>query len=158
MAPEGTDLAAAVGLCVDRVWEEEMGLSCGALPFFASIQQEAATLELLFPIIISCSSASTDKFSSHLIRCLSTSTATSSPARRINFHHIHCLSTVSATSSSPARRTANYKPTIWDDSYIQSLPIDFMKSKEEMFRNQFNCPMMVLLIVEHTKESNRYNI
>ncbi|KAH0449676.1 hypothetical protein IEQ34_020368 [Dendrobium chrysotoxum] len=73
MAPEGTDLAAAVGLCVDRVWEEEMGLSCG---------------------------------------------------------------------------------DVNDDNNISY----FVKSKEEMFRNQFNCPMMVLLIVEHTKESNRYNI
>ncbi|XP_020590622.1 terpene synthase 10-like [Phalaenopsis equestris] len=46
-----------------------------------------------------------------------------------DFHPICCLSTANAVSSTPARRTANYQPTIWDDNYIQSLPIDFMEEK-----------------------------
>ncbi|XP_020590464.1 alpha-terpineol synthase, chloroplastic-like [Phalaenopsis equestris] len=52
------------------------------------------------------------------------------------FHPICCLSAaVAATSSSwtptptPTRRTANYQPTIWADSYIQSLPIEFKEEK-----------------------------
>ena len=41
-----------------------------------------------------------------------------------------CVSTASAaSSSSSARRTTNYRPSIWDDSYIQSLPIDFKEEK-----------------------------
>ncbi|PKU85555.1 terpene synthase 10-like [Dendrobium catenatum] len=87
----------------------------------------------------------------HPIRDLSTATATSSSARRINFHHIHCLSTASTTSSSPAvRRTANYKPTIWDDSYIQSLQIDFMEEKYMYRREKLMEEVRFLINQQHS--------
>ncbi|KAH0450667.1 hypothetical protein IEQ34_021359 [Dendrobium chrysotoxum] len=60
---------------------------------------------------------------------LSSSPSPSSPVFQkitVKFQPVSCLSTATTTSSSPDRRTANFKPTIWDDSYIQSLPIDFM--------------------------------
>ncbi|KAI0493040.1 hypothetical protein KFK09_027316 [Dendrobium nobile] len=86
----------------------------------------------------------------HLIRNLSTATATSSPARRINFHHIRCLSHASSSSPSLARRTANYKPTIWDDSYIQSLPIEFMEEKYIYQREKLMEEVRFLINQQHS--------
>ncbi|KAI0493038.1 hypothetical protein KFK09_027314 [Dendrobium nobile] len=86
----------------------------------------------------------------HPIHYLSPATATSSSARRINFHHIHCVSIASATSSSLARRTANYKPTIWADSYIQSLPIDFMEEKYMYRREKLMEEVRFLINQQHS--------
>ncbi|PKU67752.1 Alpha-terpineol synthase, chloroplastic [Dendrobium catenatum] len=66
----------------------------------------------------------------------------------INFHPISCISTATATSS-PARRTANYKPTIWDDSYIQSLPIEFMEEKYIDQRENFMEEVRYLINQQH---------
>nr|ASF57704.1 geraniol synthase 1 [Caladenia plicata] len=52
---------------------------------------------------------------------------------------ITCLSNSGVretSSSSPARRTANFQPTIWDDNHIQSLPIDFMEDKYVKLREK----------------------
>nr|QIN90834.1 terpenoid synthase [Oncidium hybrid cultivar] len=53
-----------------------------------------------------------------------------------NFHPIRCLQIAAQISSSPPRRTAYYQPTIWNDDYIQSLPIDFMDEKYVYERNK----------------------
>ncbi|KAL0906968.1 hypothetical protein M5K25_025503 [Dendrobium thyrsiflorum] len=70
---------------------------------------------------------------------LSSSPSPSSPVFQqitVKFQPKSCLPTATTISSSPTRRTANFKPTIWDDSYIQSLPIDFTEEKYIHQRNK----------------------
>ncbi|PKU86778.1 terpene synthase 10-like [Dendrobium catenatum] len=83
---------------------------------------------------------------------LSSSPSPSSPAFQqitSNFQPVSCLSTAATTSSSPARRTANFKPTIWDDSFIQSLPIDFMEEKYIDQRNKLKEKVRSLIGQQH---------
>nr|QYM90046.1 terpene synthase [Phalaenopsis bellina] len=68
------------------------------------------------------------------------------------FYPICCLSgAVTATSSSLSptptltRRTANYQPTIWADSYIQSLPIDFKEEKYMYQREKLKIEVKCLI-------------
>ncbi|XP_020694161.2 terpene synthase 10-like [Dendrobium catenatum] len=66
-----------------------------------------------------------------------------------NFQPVSCLSTAITTSSSPARRTANFKPTIWNDNFIQSLPIDFMEEKYIQQRNTLKEKVRSLIGQQH---------
>ncbi|XP_020684821.2 alpha-terpineol synthase, chloroplastic-like [Dendrobium catenatum] len=64
------------------------------------------------------------------------------------FHPISCLSTAN-TKTSPARRTANFQPTIWDDNYIQSLPVHFMEEKYKHQRDKLKEEVRCLIGQQH---------
>nr|QYM90045.1 terpene synthase [Phalaenopsis bellina] len=66
-----------------------------------------------------------------------------------DFRPLCCLSTASAVSSAPAPRTANYQPTIWDDNYIQSLPMDFMDERYIYRRDMLKDQVKGLIDKEH---------
>ncbi|KAH0460538.1 hypothetical protein IEQ34_011201 [Dendrobium chrysotoxum] len=65
-----------------------------------------------------------------------------------SFHPISCLSPAN-TKTSPARRTANFQPTIWDDNYIQSLPVDFMEEKYIRQRDKLKEEVRCLIGQQH---------
>ncbi|KAK8969311.1 hypothetical protein KSP40_PGU008472 [Platanthera guangdongensis] len=61
-----------------------------------------------------------------LLRPLSSPASPSSGLGRIQYR---CRIAM-ATTSNPARRSGNFQPTIWDDSYIQTLRDDFAEEEE----------------------------
>ncbi|XP_028547403.1 terpene synthase 10-like [Dendrobium catenatum] len=67
----------------------------------------------------------------------------------VKYQPVSCLSTATTMSSSPARRSANFKPTIWDDSFIRSLPIDFMEEKYINQRNKLKEKVRSLIGQQH---------
>ncbi|PKA61404.1 Tricyclene synthase, chloroplastic [Apostasia shenzhenica] len=57
----------------------------------------------------------------------------------------HCSPAGAAASSAPLRRTGNFQPSIWDDSYLQSLPINYLEDEHEKKREKLKKEVRLLL-------------
>nr|WHU05662.1 terpene synthase TPS15 [Freesia refracta] len=64
-----------------------------------------------------------------------------------------CNNTQISSASQPLRRTANYPPTIWENSYIQELNTDYMQEDEETIEiGKLKEYVMTRLIISRNSE------